>query len=102
VFSPTLLLQDSSVTHTVLAIATAAIGIWFVSAGMVGYGLRRMPIVMRAASLAGGALLLLPLGAADWAATANLIGGALAIGVIALEYPKRALKPLLEPDPASE
>lgn len=42
VMSPTLLMQGSA-ADILLAVATAVVGVWFVSAGMIGFGLRRMP-----------------------------------------------------------
>lgn len=93
VFSPTLLLQSDSVPAILSAVATAAIGIWFVSAGMVGYGLRRMPVLARAASVAGGAMLLMPPGYAGWAVPVNVAGGVLAVLVLGVEYARRAPRP---------
>jgi len=84
VFSPSLLLQGTSWMETSLSIATAIVGVWFVSAGMVGYGLRLMSGWLRAASITAGALLLLPLGMAPWAAYANIVGAVLAVAVTAV------------------
>ncbi|MFN3548455.1 MAG: TRAP transporter permease [Mesorhizobium sp.] len=86
VFSPTLLLQGGTWAETLFTIGTAVIGVWFVSAGMIGYGLRRIGPALRLASLAGGALLLVPLGMASWAATANIVGAVVVLAVFAIEF----------------
>lgn len=85
VFSPVLLLQGGTVWTVLAAVTTAVAGIWLVSAGMIGYGLRRMPPVTRAAAVAGGALLMLPPGLAEWVLAANLGGGLLAAVVLGAE-----------------
>ena len=84
VFSPSLLLQNSSWVETAYSITMAIIGVWFVSAGMVGYGLRLMSTWLRTASLTSGALLLLPLGMAAWVVYANALGAVLAVAVTAV------------------
>jgi len=86
VFSPSLLLQGGSWIETLFTIATAVVGVWFVSAGMIGYGLHRIGAALRVASLVGGALLLVPLGMAFWAPAANIAGAALVIAVFAIEF----------------
>ena len=89
VFSPSLLLQSGSWLDTVLSITTAAIGVWFVSAGMIGYGLRRMSGLIRLASIVCGALLLIPVEMAWWSTIANLAGGAIAAAVLLAEFAGR-------------
>jgi TRAP transporter 4TM/12TM fusion protein len=84
VFSPSLLLQNSSWVETAYSITMAIIGVWFVSAGMVGYGLRLMSGWLRTASVTSGALLLLPLGMAGWVVYANVLGAVLAVAVTAV------------------
>jgi TRAP-type uncharacterized transport system fused permease subunit len=84
VFSPSLLLQSSSWVETAFSITMAIVGVWFVSAGMVGYGLRLMSGWLRAASISCGALLLLPLGMAGWVVYANVLGAVLAVAVTAV------------------
>lgn len=86
VFSPTLLLQGGSLAETLLTIATAVVGVWFVSAGMIGYGLRSVGAAMRFASIVAGSLLLLPPNMAGWAAMANVAGAVLAVGVVSLQW----------------
>jgi TRAP transporter 4TM/12TM fusion protein len=89
VFSPSLLLQSPSWTETALSIGTAAVGVWFVSAGMIGYGLRPMGVLLRVAAVVGGALLLIPVEMAAWAGMANLAGLAVAGAVLAVEVVAR-------------
>lgn len=86
VFSPTLLLQSTSWSAILLSVSTAIIGVWFVSAGMIGYGLRRMPALWRIVSTVGGFLLLLPPEMTGWAWIANVAGFLLAASVLASEY----------------
>ena len=82
VFSPSLLLQGDSWLVTVTSVGTAVIGVWFVSSGMIGYGLGRTGSWTRAASVVAGGLLLLPVEIVYWAVYANLMGGVLAAMVI--------------------
>lgn len=82
VFSPSLLLQGDSWLVTVTSVGTAVIGVWFVSSGMIGYGLGRTGSWTRAASVVAGGLLLLPVEMVYWAVYANLMGGVLAAMVI--------------------
>jgi TRAP transporter 4TM/12TM fusion protein len=82
VFSPSLLLQGDSWLVTVTSVGTAVIGVWFVSSGMIGYGLGRTGTWTRAASVVAGGLLLLPVEIVYWAVYANLMGGVLAATVI--------------------
>jgi TRAP transporter 4TM/12TM fusion protein len=85
VFSPTLLLQSPAVVETVIAIATAIAGIWMVSAGMVGHGVRPLALPMRAAFVLAGLALLVPHGIAPWAFWANVAGAPLALLLVAFE-----------------
>lgn len=82
VFSPSLLLQGDSWAGTIVSVGTAIIGVWFVSAGMIGYGLRPMGAGLRTVSIVGGALLLLPIEMTGWAIYANLAGAGLAAVVV--------------------
>jgi TRAP transporter 4TM/12TM fusion protein len=85
IFSPALLLQSDSVVDTVLAVGTAAAGVWLVSAGMVGYALRLMTIPVRIAFVLAGSLLLIPPEIGLWALLVNVAGAALAAAVLAYE-----------------
>ncbi len=89
VFSPSLLLQGDSWTVTLISVGTAIVGVWFVSAGMVGYGLGHLGAGIRTASIVGGGLLLLPIEMAPWAVYANLAGAALAVMVVVLGLANR-------------
>ena len=92
VFSPTLLMRGTAF-DIALAVATAIVGVWFVSAGMIGYGLRRMPAASRVAAVAGGALLLLPHEIGLWAWGVKGAGLALWVGVLATEIMGRRAAP---------
>ena len=79
-FSPALLLQSSSVTETAVAIGTAIIGVWLVSAGMAGYLFGPIGPWLRAGFIIAGFCLMVPDQVAPWAAgtdAAGAIGGAL-------------------------
>ena len=86
VFSPSLLLQSDSFLITLVTLGTAAIAVWFISAGMIGFGLRRMSSAVRLGAIVGGALLIIPIEMADWALTANLVGAGVVAGVFAFEF----------------
>lgn len=102
VFSPTLLLQSDSWVAIALSITTAAVGVWFVSASMIGYGLRPMPLLNRLAGGAGGFMLLIPPEAASWAGPLNLLGLALVIGVFTLEVLAWRAQPVEAGEAAAE
>ncbi|RKE74519.1 TRAP transporter permease [Pseudorhodoplanes sinuspersici] len=102
VFSPSLLLQSGSWFDTALSITTAAIGVWFVSAGMIGYGLCRMGLALRTASIIGGALLLVPLEMASWSTIANIVGCVLAAAVLLFEIAGRRGERALTREVAAE
>ena len=74
VLSPSLLLQSDSVMDIVLSISTAVIGVWFVSAGMIGYAIRALDLPRRVGLLVGGFGLLLPPELGTWATFANVAG----------------------------
>ena len=75
IFSPSLLLQGDSWVVTMISVGTAIVAVWFISSGMIGYGLGRTGGWVRAASIVGGGLLLLPIEMVPWATYANLVGG---------------------------
>jgi TRAP-type uncharacterized transport system fused permease subunit len=74
VLSPSLLLQSDSVMDIVLSVSTAVIGVWFVSAGMIGYAIRTLDLPRRVALLAGGFGLLIPPELGTWATFVNIAG----------------------------
>ncbi len=85
VFSPSLLLQSKSVLDTAIAIVTAIGGIWLVSAGMIGYIVRPLTPIFRAALLLAGLALLVPHEIARWALWANIAAAPLAVLLVAFE-----------------
>ncbi|HEY7609666.1 MAG TPA: TRAP transporter fused permease subunit [Alphaproteobacteria bacterium] len=85
VFSPSLLLQSKSVIDTAIAIATAIAGIWLVSAGMIGFVLRPLSLIVRAVLLVTGLALLVPHEIAAWAFWANVVAAPVAALVVAVE-----------------
>jgi TRAP transporter 4TM/12TM fusion protein len=93
VFEPALLMQGS-IGAIVYAVAITSVGIWFVSAGIIGFGLRRMPPPARIASVLAGAGLLLPHTLGTWAWVVNAAALALALFVLAREYVNRPPVPL--------
>jgi TRAP transporter 4TM/12TM fusion protein len=84
VFSPSLLLQGTSVLTTIVAVISAVAGVWLVSAGVTGFYRRRLPVPMRAGFVAAGALLLLPGEIGPWAVWTDPIGAVL--GVLFVRY----------------
>lgn len=86
VFSPSLLLQSTSPVGIAVSLATAAAGVWIVSAGMIGFGFRHMTPATRIAAIVGGGLLLLPPEFAPWAPYANIAGVLIAAGVLTMEF----------------
>lgn len=89
VFSPTLLLQSNSPVDIAVSIATALAGVWLVSAGMIGYGLRAMTWPLRMLAIVAGGLLLLPPELAAWSPEANIAGALVAAGYLAFELVRR-------------
>ena len=85
VFSPSLLLQSNSVPGTAIAIATAIAGIWLVSAAMVGFISRPLPLAIRAGLLIAGLALLVPHEIAAWALWANVAAAPLGALLLAAE-----------------
>ncbi len=85
VFSPSLLLQSTSVIDTAIAIATAIAGIWLVSAGMIGFITRPLSLLLRAGLLITGLALLVPHEIAGWALWANVAAVPVATFLVAAE-----------------
>ncbi|MDP4593216.1 MAG: TRAP transporter large permease subunit, partial [Beijerinckiaceae bacterium] len=86
VFSPTLLLQSSSISATVFAIGTAIIGVWIVSAGMVGYLFGNIAALERLLLIAAGFALLIPHEIATWALWTDVVGACAAILLVGRRY----------------
>ncbi len=74
VFSPALLLQNDDALVTVITITTAALGVWMVSSGMIGFFVRPMKLPARAGFLFAGVLLTIPSEIGAWAAWTDVIG----------------------------
>lgn len=73
-FSPSLLLQGPSVLETVIAVVTAVVGVWLVSAGMTGYLFRPMAPWLRAGLVVAGTCLLIPDQTGAWATWTDAAG----------------------------
>jgi TRAP transporter 4TM/12TM fusion protein len=82
VLSPSLLLQSDSVMDIFLSISTAVIGVWFVSAGMIGYAIRALDLPRRIGLLAGGFGLLIPPELGTWAIFTNIGGFIVCVAVV--------------------
>ncbi|HEX7007916.1 MAG TPA: TRAP transporter fused permease subunit [Alphaproteobacteria bacterium] len=90
IFSPTLLLQDPSIINTAIAIVTAVVGVWLVSAGMIGFLFRNLPIPSRVGLVVGGLCLIIPDQIGTWAAWTNVAG--VVIGGAFLAYERTAAR----------
>jgi TRAP transporter 4TM/12TM fusion protein len=84
VLSPTLLLIGPA-DAVALAIVTATLGIWLVSIGVIGFFMRPLSALMRAAFILSGLLALIPAGAFPGAAITDIAGAALGAALIARE-----------------
>lgn len=100
VFEPELLMQDTTPPELALAVGTALAGIWFISAALVGYGLRPMPALPRLIAGLAGAALLMPPGLTDWSGPANILGGLVAGLLLAAEIARRDRAPRARSDAA--
>lgn len=100
VFEPELLMQDVHVVSLTVALATALAGIWFVSAALVGYGLRHMGPLARIVAGVAGTALLMPPGLSDWSLPANIAGAVTAALLVAFELAGRGRAPRVSPDAA--
>jgi TRAP-type uncharacterized transport system fused permease subunit len=88
-FAPSLLLQGPSVIETVIAVVTASLGVWLISAGMIGYLFRPMALWGRAGFVVAGACLLIPDQIAAWAAWTDTTGALLGAALVAYELMAR-------------
>jgi TRAP transporter 4TM/12TM fusion protein len=84
VLSPTLLLIGPA-DAVALAIVTAVLGIWLVSIAMIGYFMRPMGALLRAAFGVSGLLALIPAGAFPGAVWTDIVGAAFGAVLIARE-----------------
>ena len=95
-FSPALLLQSGSTTETVIAVATAIVGVWLISAGMVGYLARPMVLWLRGGFVLSGIGLLIPDKIADWAFWTDMAGAITGVLVVVCQlwlHPGRSRAP---------
>jgi TRAP transporter 4TM/12TM fusion protein len=98
VFSPSLLLQGASWMATALSVGTAVAAVWFVSSGMIGFGIGLMSAGLRGLSILSGVLLFLPLELVSWAGYVNLLGAGLGTLVIFLGYKSRRNAGVINPE----
>ncbi len=94
VFSPTLLLQGTSVFASFVAIITAVIGVWIVSAAVVGFMFGRIGAVERILLGLSGIALLIPHEIGQWALWTDLGGAIASCVLVARRYMARPIKPL--------
>jgi TRAP transporter 4TM/12TM fusion protein len=80
VFAPALLLQSDDWATVALAVTSAVLGVWLVSAGMIGYLTRPLGAIGRVGFIAAGVLLLIPHELAAWAIWTD--GAGLALGAL--------------------
>lgn len=88
VFSPTLIMIGAPV-DIAIAIITAVMGVWLISAAFAGFFARRLSGAMRGLFAAFGLLALIPAGAFPGAEVSDLLGVAGGIAVMAFEIIKR-------------
>jgi TRAP transporter 4TM/12TM fusion protein len=89
VYSPELILIGRP-EMIVFDIATAFVGIWLISAGFVGYALRLVAGLERAAFILSGTLLLIPLSMFAHTIYLNLAGAVLAAALMARQFAQRS------------
>ena len=77
--NPAMLLIDTNVVQVISIIATALIGLFGVSSGLMGYIMAPMPVWQRAITIVGGLAMLYP------GTTTDIIGIVLVGGVIAMQ-----------------
>jgi TRAP transporter 4TM/12TM fusion protein len=83
-FSPTLILIGAP-AEIAFAVATAGLGVWFVSAALAGYLARPIPPARRALLGLAGLMALVPASAFDGAVLSDAAGVALGLALVALE-----------------
>ncbi len=84
VFSPTLILIGGT-GEIALAVATAGIGVWLISAALAGFFRGPLSPVMRAGFVLTGIMALVPAGAFPGAVYSDLAGVVLGLGLMAVE-----------------
>ena len=85
VFSPTLILIGEP-GAIALAIVTAVLGVWLISAALAGFLSQRLSTVMRAAFVVFGLMCLVPAGAFSGAIYTDIVGVVGGLALLALEF----------------
>ncbi len=86
IYSPSLLLEGNTL-DLVHDIATAIGGVWLISAGFVGYFIRRLSVVLRTGFIISGGLLLMPATAFTWGIWTDITG--VAVAAVLIGYLRR-------------
>ena len=89
VYSPTLIMIGDPL-YIAIDFVTAVAGIWLISLGFVGYGMRALGWPGRAAFMVVGAFLLAPIALFPQAIYFNVLGAVLAAALLAREYALRS------------
>jgi TRAP-type uncharacterized transport system fused permease subunit len=84
VMSPNLIMQGEPL-DILLAVATAFMGVWIATAGVLGYFMRPLPFALRGAAIASGIALMIPRQAFPSAPYIEFAGFVLAASLIAGE-----------------
>jgi TRAP-type uncharacterized transport system fused permease subunit len=85
VFSPTLILKGEPASIA-LAVATAVLGIWLTSIGIVGYFMRPLVAWMRLLFVIAGVLALIPAEAFPGAVLTDIVGSGMGAVLIGWEW----------------
>src|SRR5215475_3647070 len=88
VYSGTLLMKGSPVLIAI-DFVTAVAGVWFISAAVMGYGLRDLTWTDRLLHMLAGIFLIIPVGAFEDARWMNVVGGVLGAALIVWERVSR-------------
>ncbi|MFM9972533.1 MAG: TRAP transporter permease [Burkholderiales bacterium] len=96
VFSDTLLMKGEPLS-IFLDFVTALVGVWFVSAAMMGYSISKLSLLQRLLYGAAGACLLIPTAAFAEASWFNIVGAALALAVFLQERAAKNASILAKP-----
>jgi TRAP-type uncharacterized transport system fused permease subunit len=88
VYSPAILMKGS-VADIAMVTFTSLFGIWLICAAMTGYFTRVLPAASRACFVVAGVMMMLPHQASALMLWVNILGVALGIVLVFLEYRKR-------------
>jgi TRAP transporter 4TM/12TM fusion protein len=88
VYSPAILMKGS-VADIAMVTFTSLFGIWLICAAMTGYFTRLLPAASRASFVVAGVMMMLPHQASALMLWVNILGVALGIVLVFLEYRKR-------------